>query len=139
MAAAVANPVVPTTVQPAAAAAPAASAASSTNAPATKQPSSKASAEPRRVRFNVGSKCVQIWCTCFLFRFRLTLINFRYHVMDVIGEGAYGVVCSAVHRPTGQKVAIKKVRLFNLLATSHRSLMSSLLHRSRPLIILCSA
>lgn len=29
--------------------------------------------------------------------------------MDVIGEGAYGTVCSAVHRPSGQKVAIKKV------------------------------
>jgi mitogen-activated protein kinase 1/3 len=29
--------------------------------------------------------------------------------MDVIGEGAYGVVVSALHRPTGQKVAIKKV------------------------------
>ncbi|KAA1137724.1 MAP kinase Pmk1 [Puccinia graminis f. sp. tritici] len=65
-----------------------------TNAPAnkSKQAGSRAVGEPRRVRFNVGSK---------------------YHVMDVIGEGAYGVVCSAIHRPTGQKVAIKKIVPFD--------------------------
>ncbi|PLW18051.1 hypothetical protein PCANC_04721 [Puccinia coronata f. sp. avenae] len=65
-----------------------------TNPPANKpkQASSRAMAEPRRVRFNVGTK---------------------YHVMDVIGEGAYGVVCSAIHRPTGQKVAIKKIVPFD--------------------------
>ncbi|KAH8916585.1 Pkinase-domain-containing protein [Atractiella rhizophila] len=57
-----------------------------------KKEAAPAKAEPRRVRFNVGSK---------------------YHVMDVIGEGAYGVVCSAVHRPTGQKVAIKKIAPFD--------------------------
>lgn len=68
-------------------------AAVTANAPAQKPaPITRASAEPRRVRFNVGSK---------------------YHVMDVIGEGAYGVVCSAVHRPTGQKVAIKKITPFD--------------------------
>jgi len=71
------------TTKPAAAAQP--SEKAGTGAPAAK-------AEPRRVRFNVGSK---------------------YHVMDVIGEGAYGVVCSAVHRPTGQKVAIKKIAPFD--------------------------
>ncbi|KAK0560224.1 mitogen activated protein kinase [Tilletia horrida] len=37
----------------------------------------------------------------------------RYKVCDVIGEGAYGVVCSAVHQPTGQKVAIKKIQPFD--------------------------
>ncbi|KNZ62206.1 CMGC/MAPK protein kinase [Puccinia sorghi] len=57
-----------------------------------KQVGSRAQAEPRRVRFNVGSK---------------------YHVMDVIGEGAYGIVCSAIHRPSGQKVAIKKIVPFD--------------------------
>jgi len=56
------------------------------------QVGSRALAEPRRVRFNVGSK---------------------YQVMDVIGEGAYGVVCSAIHRPSGQKVAIKKIVPFD--------------------------
>ena len=44
------------------------------------------------IRFNVGS---------------------RYRVCDVIGEGAYGVVCSAVHRSTGHKVAIKKIQPFD--------------------------
>ncbi|GAA5844363.1 hypothetical protein JCM3766R1_006367, partial [Sporobolomyces carnicolor] len=48
--------------------------------------------EPRKVRFSVGT---------------------TYAVQDVIGEGAYGVVASAVHRPTGQKVAIKKIAPFD--------------------------
>ncbi|GAA6049619.1 hypothetical protein JCM3770_005038 [Rhodotorula araucariae] len=48
--------------------------------------------EPRRIRFAVGSK---------------------YQVQDVIGEGAYGVVCSAIHKPTGQRVAIKKIVCFD--------------------------
>jgi hypothetical protein len=53
--------------------------------------SSKHKQYKREFRFNVGS---------------------RYRVCDVIGEGAYGVVCSAIHRPTGQKVAIKKIQPF---------------------------
>ncbi|GAA5843596.1 hypothetical protein JCM11251_007126 [Rhodosporidiobolus azoricus] len=48
--------------------------------------------EPRRIKFSVGTK---------------------YAVQDVIGEGAYGVVCSAIHRPSGQKVAIKKISPFD--------------------------
>lgn len=40
-------------------------------------------------------------------------VGSRYRVCDVIGEGAYGVVCSAYHRPTGQKVAIKKIQPFD--------------------------
>ncbi|ORY23049.1 kinase-like domain-containing protein [Naematelia encephala] len=47
---------------------------------------------PRKIKFNVGN---------------------AYHVVDVIGEGAYGVVVSAVHRPSGTKVAIKKVTPFD--------------------------
>lgn len=39
----------------------------------------------------------------------------------MIGEGAYGVVCSAVHRSTGNKVAIKKITPFE-----HSSETSSL-------------
>lgn len=39
-------------------------------------------------------------------------VGTRYRVCDVIGEGAYGVVCSAVHRSSGQKVAIKKIQPF---------------------------
>jgi mitogen-activated protein kinase 1/3 len=34
-------------------------------------------------------------------------------VLDVVGEGAYGIVCSAVHRPSGRKVAIKKIAPFD--------------------------
>ncbi|WVR08352.1 hypothetical protein IAU60_005407 [Kwoniella sp. DSM 27419] len=47
---------------------------------------------PRKVKFSVGQ---------------------AYHVVDVIGEGAYGVVASAVHRPSGTNVAIKKVAPFD--------------------------
>ncbi|KAK0538834.1 mitogen activated protein kinase [Tilletia horrida] len=44
--------------------------------------------------------------------FRFNVGN-RYKVCDVIGEGAYGVVCSAIHKATGQKVAIKKIQPFD--------------------------
>ena len=37
----------------------------------------------------------------------------QYQVLDVVGEGAYGIVCSATHRPTGRKVAIKKIMPFD--------------------------
>ncbi|KAI5476150.1 CMGC/MAPK protein kinase [Pseudohyphozyma bogoriensis] len=83
---------------PPAAAAPQPAAAQSAPAPAQQRTAAKpappppAAAEPRRVRFSVGSK---------------------YAVQDVIGEGAYGVVCSAIHRPSGQKVAIKKIAPFD--------------------------
>ncbi|WWD15596.1 hypothetical protein CI109_100018 [Kwoniella shandongensis] len=50
------------------------------------------SSAPRKVRFNVGT---------------------AYHVLDVIGEGAYGVVASAIHKPSGTKVAIKKIAPFD--------------------------
>lgn len=73
--------------QPAATQAPAAKSKSTSSTTA-----SSSASEPRRVRFSVGSK---------------------YSVQDVIGEGAYGVVCSAIHRPTGQKVAIKKIAPFD--------------------------
>ncbi|KAH7887069.1 kinase-like domain-containing protein [Phlebopus sp. FC_14] len=53
---------------------------------------SQAQPAPRKVRFNVGT---------------------QYQVLDVVGEGAYGIVCSAVHRPSGRKVAIKKIAPFD--------------------------
>ncbi|KAG6868540.1 hypothetical protein C0993_001428 [Termitomyces sp. T159_Od127] len=56
------------------------------------QPPAKTQAAPRKVRFNVGT---------------------QYQVLDVVGEGAYGIVCSAVHRPSGRKVAIKKISPFD--------------------------
>ncbi|KAJ1020060.1 hypothetical protein NDA16_004340 [Ustilago loliicola] len=39
-------------------------------------------------------------------------VGSKYKVCEIIGEGAYGVVCSAIHRATGQKVAIKKIQPF---------------------------
>jgi mitogen-activated protein kinase 1/3 len=54
-----------------------------TTRPAPAQPS-----QPRKVKFSVGTE---------------------YQVKDVIGEGAYGIVVSAIRRRDGQKVAIKKV------------------------------
>ncbi|KAF6986376.1 hypothetical protein CFC21_004143 [Triticum aestivum] len=33
----------------------------------------------------------------------------RYKIEEIIGKGSYGVVCSAIDRQTGDKVAIKKV------------------------------
>lgn len=48
--------------------------------------------EPRRVSFNVSD---------------------QYQIKDVVGEGAYGIVCSAVHKPTQLKVAIKKITPFD--------------------------
>ncbi|TFK46764.1 Pkinase-domain-containing protein [Heliocybe sulcata] len=41
------------------------------------------------------------------------LLDHSYNVLDVIGEGAYGVVCSAVHTPTQRKVAIKRITPFD--------------------------
>lgn len=36
-----------------------------------------------------------------------------YEVLHCMGEGAYGTVVAALHRPTGQKVAIKKILPFD--------------------------
>ena len=41
------------------------------------------------------------------------IVGTQYQVLDVVGEGAYGIVCSAVHRPSGRKVAIKKIAPFD--------------------------
>lgn len=35
-----------------------------------------------------------------------------YRVLGLLGEGAYGTVVSALHKPSGTQVAIKKVRPF---------------------------
>ncbi|OHF04382.1 mitogen-activated protein kinase, partial [Colletotrichum orchidophilum] len=40
-------------------------------------------------------------------------VSEQYDIQDVVGEGAYGVVCSAIHKPSGQKVAIKKITPFD--------------------------
>lgn len=36
----------------------------------------------------------------------------QYEIVALVGEGAYGTVCSAIHKPTGQKAAIKKITPF---------------------------
>ncbi|KXN68118.1 MAP kinase 1 [Conidiobolus coronatus NRRL 28638] len=37
----------------------------------------------------------------------------QYDLINLIGEGAYGTVCAATYRPTGTKVAIKKISPFD--------------------------
>ncbi|QNP99977.1 Mitogen-activated protein kinase [Yarrowia lipolytica] len=39
-------------------------------------------------------------------------VSDHYQILDMVGEGAYGIVCSALHTPSGQKVAIKKITPF---------------------------
>ncbi|KAH8827777.1 mitogen activated protein kinase-like protein [Flagelloscypha sp. PMI_526] len=41
------------------------------------------------------------------------VVKSNYQPLDVIGEGAYGVVCSAMHIPTSRKVAIKRITPFD--------------------------
>jgi mitogen-activated protein kinase 1/3 len=45
-------------------------------------------------------------------------VSEQYEIQDVVGEGAYGVVCSALHKPSGQKVAIKKITPFGTKQTT---------------------
>ncbi|MCO5587095.1 hypothetical protein L7F22_041041 [Adiantum nelumboides] len=33
----------------------------------------------------------------------------RYQILEVVGKGSYGVVCSAIDTHTGEKVAIRKI------------------------------
>lgn len=40
-------------------------------------------------------------------------VNRDYRIVSLLGHGAYGVVCSAVHRRTGAEVAVKKVTLLD--------------------------
>jgi len=63
-------------------------------------------AAPRTVVFNVGELLLAVRMTMLIMQ------GHAYQVLDVIGEGAYGVVASAVHKPTGVTVAIKKVAPF---------------------------
>lgn len=34
----------------------------------------------------------------------------EYKLVDLVGEGSYGIVCSATHLPSGNRVAIKRIR-----------------------------
>jgi hypothetical protein len=90
-------------------------AAAAAQAPSTKakhgHAASTAQPAPRKVRFNVGEKAKSL-------RIQVRSLTqchagTQYQVLDVVGEGAYGIVCSAVHRPSGRKVAIKKIAPFD--------------------------
>ena len=49
-------------------------------------------------------------------------LDARYKLLEVIGNGAYGAVCSAVDTRTGSKVAVKKIsRAFDVLTTAKRT------------------
>ena len=67
-----------------------------TTRPAPPQPSQS---QPRKIKFSVG---------------------IDYQVKDVIGEGAYGIVVSAIRRKDEQKVAIKKVSSASMRTLSSR-------------------
>lgn len=41
------------------------------------------------------------------------IVGSSYQPLDIIGEGAYGVVCSAVHIQSQRKVAIKRITPFD--------------------------
>lgn len=77
----------------------------------TKKDAPQAQPAPRKVRFNVGMALFSI--TLFLLSPTFRPAGTQYQVLDVVGEGAYGIVCSAVHRPSGRKVAIKKISPFD--------------------------
>lgn len=49
-------------------------------------------------------------------------LDTRYKLLENIGNGAYGVVCSAVDTKNGSKVAIKKIpRAFDVVTTAKRT------------------
>lgn len=51
------------------------------------------------------------------------LIQHRYRLEEVIGEGSYGVVCSAVNAETGERVAVKRImRVFEEIPEAMRTL-----------------
>ena len=82
-----------------------------TQAPTKSKSAAPAQPTPRKVRFNVGMHLSPL-----IHRLLFTHHRFKgtqYQVLDVVGEGAYGIVCSAVHRPSGRKVAIKKIAPFD--------------------------
>lgn len=63
-----------------------------------------------------GKARYQIWRTSFE-------IDDAYAPIKAIGKGAYGIVCSAKHTPTGEKVAIKKItNAFENLVDARRTL-----------------
>jgi serine/threonine protein kinase len=63
-------------------------------------------------KFNVGSS----FTTCPMPHKphpRSFISGVDFKLLNVLGEGAYGTVCSAVHQPSARTVAIKKVLPFD--------------------------
>lgn len=85
--------------------------------PQEKTTKGSSASAPRKVKFNVGEFSL-LYILFFSplfppFDERWLTTGAAYQVVDVIGEGAYGVVVSATHRQTGTKVAIKKIAPFD--------------------------
>lgn len=79
------------------------------NFPQERETKGSSAVAPRKVKFNVG-ELLRVCCmTCSSSH---PCPGTNYQVIDVIGEGAYGVVISALHKPSGTKVAIKKIAPF---------------------------
>lgn len=56
------------------------------------------------------------------FDIKFDLENTDYKRIENIGTGAYGVVCSAIHKKTGDRVAIKKIPgIFDIHVTAMRT------------------
>ena len=50
-------------------------------------------------------------------------VDSKYSILEIIGEGAYGVVCAAVDNTNGQRVAIKKIcGVFDVPSITKRTL-----------------
>lgn len=79
--------------------------------PQEKTTKGSSASAPRKVKFNVGKSC--FGSTSHSLAGPVLRSGAAYQVVDVIGEGAYGVVVSATHRQTGTKVAIKKIAPFD--------------------------
>ena len=69
---------------------------------------------------------VYIFCCCQRLKDEFFLpppLEHRYRLEEVIGEGSYGVVCSAVNLKTGERVAIKRImRVFEEFPEAMRTL-----------------
>jgi mitogen-activated protein kinase 1/3 len=87
-------------------------AANTQGVPQEKTTKGSSASAPRKVKFNVGESHLSL-SSLPIYPSHILTTGAAYQVVDVIGEGAYGVVVSATHRQTGTKVAIKKIAPFD--------------------------
>jgi mitogen-activated protein kinase 1/3 len=90
-------------------------AANTQGVPQEKTTKGSSASAPRKVKFNVGESpsVLSLLSSSPSTSSYVLTTGAAYQVVDVIGEGAYGVVVSATHRQTGTKVAIKKIAPFD--------------------------